>query len=149
MTTEKDEKKRKESRIEVQTYLARLKLALASKTVNINIQKTKQVDIGRNKRYTNRFTLGDLFPDEDESIALKRELSRLTVGEYKETVRDNRYPKLSEMRVFGKKYGKDDVYIKIRVELIDAAMTGRTNYIFVMSFHYSDRVFKKNDFPYG
>lgn len=51
----------------------------------------------------------------------------------------------SEMREFGKVYnGKDDVYIKIRVELLNlygATMT------FVMSFHFAEKPFTKEMFP--
>ena len=76
---------------------------------------------------------------------LKRELARLTVHDYIETVKDNRFPKRSAMRVFGKKYSEEDVYIKIRVELIGA---NGSNYIFVMSFHFAEKAFVETDFPY-
>jgi hypothetical protein len=92
--------------------------------------------------------MGILFPDEDEVEALKRELSLLTVEEYIETVKDIRFPKRSEMRVFRKQYFGDDVYIKIRVELISITHASGDSYIFVMSFHYSEWDFKESDFPY-
>jgi hypothetical protein len=142
------EKKRKESKIEVQTYLDRLKYAIQSDSVRINFQKERKVDEGRNKKYTNRYTMGILFPDEDEVEALKRELSLLTVEEYIETVKDIRFPKRIEMRVFRKQYFGDDVYIKIRVELISITHASGDSYIFVMSFHYSEWDFKESDFPY-
>lgn len=142
------EKKWKESKDEVQTYLARLKYAIHSGSVKLNFQKDRNVDQGRNKKYTNRYTMGQLFPDEDEVEVLKRELSLLTVEEYIETVKDTRFPKRSEMRVFGKQYSGDDVYIKIRVELVSIAHASRDSFIFVMSFHYSEWDFKESDFPY-
>ncbi|WP_073272093.1 hypothetical protein [Alkalibacter saccharofermentans] len=141
------EKKRKESKIEVQTYLDRLIYAIQSESVTINFQKDRNVDQGRNKKYTNRYTMGQLFPDEDEVEALKRELSLLTVEEYIETVKDTRFPKRSDMRVFGKQYSGDDVYIKIRVELVSTMASGN-NFIMVMSFHYSEWDFKGSSFPY-
>ncbi|MGF7185320.1 hypothetical protein GGQ84_001406 [Desulfitispora alkaliphila] len=142
------EVKRKESKLEVQTYIDRLKYAIKSGSVTINFQKDRNVDQGRNKKYTNRYTMGQLFPDEDEVEALKRELSLLTVEEYIETVKDTRFPKRSEMRVFGKQYSGDDVYIKIRVELVSIAHASGDSFIMVMSFHYSEWDFKESDFPY-
>jgi hypothetical protein len=104
------------------------------------------VDKNRDPRYTNRFTVADLFPGEDFTVALKRELQTLTVEEYMQTVKDLRFPKRSEMREFGKVYdGKGDVYIKIRVELL-AAYGDHTT--FVMSFHYAEIPFTPDMFPY-
>lgn len=62
------------------------------------------------------------------------------------TVKDIHFPKRSEMREFGKKYnGNDDVYIKIRVELL--GQYGNTT-TFVMSFHFAERDFIPGMFPY-
>ena len=50
------------------------------------------------------------------------------------------------MREFGKVYnGKDDVYIKIRVELF--GMYGNET-TFVMSFHFAEKPFTAEMFPY-
>lgn len=72
--------------------------------------------------------------------------------EYIETVKDQRFPKRSDMRVFGRKYSGKDVYIKIRVELVKTSNCMKNgsgdNYIFVMSFHYSEEAFTDSDFPY-
>ena len=55
------------------------------------------------------------------------------------TVKDLRFPKRSEMREFGKVYnGIDDVYIKIRVEVL--GIYGNTT-TFVMSFHFAEKAF--------
>ncbi|MGI6225833.1 MAG: hypothetical protein ACOYJ1_06220 [Peptococcales bacterium] len=79
----------------------------------------------------------------------------MTVKDYIETVKDTRFPKRSEMRVFGKKYLEDDVYIKIRVELISIEHASVSiehasgdSFILVMSFHYSEWDFQESDFPY-
>ena len=80
--------------------------------------------------------MAHLFPDEDPVVAIKRELKNLKVDEYIETVKDTRFPKRSDMRVFGRCYEDKEVYIKIRVELIQVSMAGVNNTIFVMSFHF-------------
>ena len=55
---------------------------------------------------------------------------------------DTRFPRKSETRVFGKRYGAD-VYIKFRVDMING------NIVFVMSFHYAVYPFSESDFPYN
>ena len=66
--------------------------------------------------------------------------------DYIRTVKDIRFPNRSEMREFGKIYnGSDEVYIKIRVELL--GLYGNTT-TFVMSFHYAEKSFKPEMFPY-
>ena len=142
------EQQKIENKLEVTTYLDRLKYALASGTARINFQIDRRVDAGRNKKYTNRYTITTLFPDEDPATALKRELHYLSEEVYVKTVKDKRHPKQSEMRVFGKKYTENDVYIKIRVELVNAIGAGGDNFIFVMSFHFAEEAFEDSDFPY-
>lgn len=90
--------------------------------------------------------MNTLFPNENPVDALKRELLTLKVEDYIQTVKDIRFPKRSEMREFGKVYnGKDDVYIKIRVELL--GMYGHAT-TFVMSFHFAEKAFTPDVFPY-
>lgn len=125
-------KSRIESEIEVKAYIQDLKFAL-NNGAKIYFQAKRLVDEKRNEKYTNQYTVNKLFPDENPVDALKRELLTLSVEEYMQTVKDIRFPKRSEMREFGKVYnGTDDVYIKIRVELL--GMYGNTT-TFVMSFH--------------
>lgn len=108
----------------------------------------RKVDTDRNIRFTNKFTISDLFPNEDLNVALRRELKSLTAADYMRTVKDIRFPKRSEMREFGKVYnGKDDVYIKIRVELLSTDGFG-THTTFLMSFHYAEIPFGEDTFPY-
>jgi hypothetical protein len=112
----------------------------------IDFQVERKVDQNRNVRYTNKFTVADLFPNENPVVALKRELKTLTVEEYMQTVKDTRFPNRSEMREFGKIYaGKGDVYIKIRDELLSGFGNHTT---FVMSFHYAEIPFTSAMFPY-
>ena len=112
----------------------------------MSFQEVRLVDQNRNVRYTNRFTVADLFPNENPVDALKRELQTLTVEEYMQTVKDTRFPNRSEMREFGKVYnGKEDVYIKIRVELLSEY---GNHTAFVMSFHYAEIPFTPEMFPY-
>lgn len=147
--TDATEEKRIESKIEVITYLDRLKYALQTGHARIKFQQTRQVDKKRNEKFTNRYTVLKLFPDEDPVEALKREFELLEVVDYIETVKDTRFPKRTEMRVFGKKYSGDDVYIKIRVELFKPSSAGTEDAIFIMSFHYAEEDFNNSDFPYA
>ena len=110
-----------ESRLEVNTYLAKLKYALAH-GARIAFQ-------------------------EDPREVLKRELQTLTVREYIRTVKDLRFSNRSEMREFGKVYkGAKEVYIKIRVELLPVYSMNQ-NVVFVMSFHFAERPFNQEYFP--
>lgn len=100
-----------ESEIEMQAYLTDLRYAI-NNGAQVSFQAEWQVDQNRDVRYTNRFTVADLFPNENPVDALKRELLTLKIEEYMRTVKDLRFPKKSEMREFGKVYnGKGDVYI--------------------------------------
>lgn len=140
-----DKKTRVESELEVKSYLQNLRYALEH-DAKVTFQIERQVDKNRDQRYTNQFTVADLFPDEDPVSALKREIKALTVEEYMRTVKDLRFPKRSEMREFGKVYdGKGDVYIKIRVELLSVY---GAHTIFVMSFHYAESPLTSDMFPY-
>lgn len=142
MITNSNEAKRIETRSEVDTYLDQLKYSLTNSKAKLQFQKERQTDTQRDERFTNRYTVGDLFPDEDPVNALKRELLTLRAENYIETVKDTRFPRKSEMRVFGKRYGAD-VYIKFRVDMING------NIVFVMSFHYAVYPFSESDFPYN
>ena len=140
-----DLKTRIESETEVWAYLQDLRYAL-DHDAKITFQAERLVDQKRDQRYTNKFTVADLFPDENPVDALRRELKQLTIEEYIQTVKDLRFPKKSEMREFGKVYnGKGDVYIKIRVELLSEYGNHTT---FVMSFHYAEIPFTPEMFPY-
>jgi len=74
-------KSRIESELEVRSYLQDLRYALQH-GARLTFQEERQVDFNREQRYTNKFTVADLFPDENPVTALKRELQRLTVEEY-------------------------------------------------------------------
>lgn len=138
-------KSRIESELEVKAYIQDLKYAL-NNGAKVNFQARRRVDDDREERYTNQYTVNKLFPDENPVDALKRELLTLTVEDYMQTVRDLRFPNKSEMREFGKVYnGNEDVYIKIRVELL--GVYGNTT-TFVMSFHFAEKAFTPDMFPY-
>ncbi len=140
-----DKKERIESELEVKTYLQNLKYALDN-DAQITFQARRLVDEQREECYTNQYTVNTLFPDENPADALKRELKTLTVEEYIRTVKDLRFANRSEMREFGRIYnGTDDVYIKIRVELLGQYGSPVT---FVMSFHFAERPFDDTMFPY-
>jgi hypothetical protein len=138
-------KPRIESEIEVKAYIQNLKFAL-NNGAKINFQVRRLVDEKRDEKYSNQYTVNKLFPDENPEEALKRELLTLTVEDYMQTVKDYRFPKRSEMREFGKVYnGTEDVYIKIRVEVLGAYGSTTT---FVMSFHFAEKAFTAEMFPY-
>ncbi|MGI6166511.1 MAG: hypothetical protein ACOYEN_11150 [Limnochordia bacterium] len=136
------------TRMEVQTCLDRLRYAIETGSAQINLVKDRKVDAARNKRFTNRYTMTQLFPDADPVEALKGELLLLTVEDYVETVNDHRFSKRPDMMVFGRKYCHEDVYIKIRVELTNATYLGGGGLILVMSFHFAEVSFEDSDFPY-
>lgn len=138
-------KARIESELEVKAYIQDLKFSL-NNGAQIDFQVKRVVDEKRDEKYTNRYTVNRLFPDENPVDALKRELLTLSVEDYMRTVKDTRFPKRSEMREFGKVYnGTEDVYIKIRVELL--GLYGNTT-TFVMSFHFAEKAFTPGMFPY-
>lgn len=140
-----EETSRIESELEVKAYIQNLKYALQN-GAKIDFQVHRLVDDQRDVRYTNQYTVNTLFPNENPVDALKRELLTLTEEDYIKTVKDTRFPKRSEMREFGKVYnGSEDVYIKIRVELF--GMYGKAT-TFVMSFHFAERPFTPEMFPY-
>ena len=138
-------KARIESELEVKAYIQDLKFSL-NNGAQIDFQVKRVVDEKRDEKYTNQYTVNRLFPDENPVDALKRELLTLSVEDYMRTVKDTRFPKRSEMREFGKVYnGTEDVYIKIRVELL--GLYGNTT-TFVMSFHFAEKAFTPELFPY-
>lgn len=140
-----EENARIETELEVKAYIQNLKLALNS-GARLDFQVKRRVDDERDERFTNQYTVNTLFPNENPVDALKRELLSLSVVDYMQTVKDIRFPNRSEMREFGKVYnGTDDVYIKIRVELL--GMYGETT-TFVMSFHFAEKAFTPEMFPY-
>ena len=138
-------KARIESELEVKAYIQDLKFSL-NNGAQIDFQVKRVVDEKRDEKYTNQYTVNRLFPDENPVDALKRELLTLSVEDYMRTVKDTRFPKRSEMREFGKVYnGTEDVYIKIRVELLGLYENTTT---FVMSFHFAEKAFTPEMFPY-
>lgn len=145
MALSDDMNERIESRIEVEAYIQNLKYAIEN-GAKIEFQARRRVDENRDEKYTNQYTVNTLFPNENPVEAIKRELLTLTVEEYMKTVKDRRFPNRSELREFGKVYNEtDDVYIKIRVELLGQFGNSIT---FVMSFHFAEKAFMPEMFPY-
>lgn len=138
-------KTRIESESEIKSYIQNLRFAL-NNGAKINFQVKRLIDEKRNEKYTNQYTVNKLFPNENPVDALKRELLTITAEDYMRTVKDIRFPQRSEMREFGKIYnGTEDVYIKIRVELFGQYGNPTT---FVMSFHFAEKAFTPEMFPY-
>ena len=139
-----EEKSRIESEMEVQTFLQNMAYALDN-GARLLFQEYRRVDIDRDIKFTNSFTVAALFPDENPVEALKRELKTLKVENYLRTIKDLRFPNRDDMREFGKVYSAQDVYIKIRAKLL--TVTGQHS-VFVMSFHFAERPFAEENFPY-
>lgn len=136
-----------ESEEEVSAYLAKLRYALQN-GAQITFQTHRKVDDNRDIKHTNAYTVAKLFPDENPVDVLKREIQVLKTSDYLRTVKDSRFPKRSEMREFGKTYnGDEEVYIKIRVELLSDGLFGKHT-AFVMSFHFAVKPFAEETFPY-
>ena len=134
-----------ETELDVKAYIQNLKFAI-NNGAKINFQIKRIVDDKREEKFTNQYTVNTLFPDENPVEVLRRELLLLTAEDYIQTVKDLRFPNRSEMREFGKVYNdKDEVYIKIRVELLGMYGSATT---FVMSFHFAEKAFTKEMFPY-
>lgn len=134
-----------ESELEVKAYIQNLQFAI-NNGAKINFQIKRVVDDKREEKYTNQYTVNTLFPNENPVEVLRNELLTLTVKDYIQTVKDFRFPNRSEMREFGKVYNdKDEVYIKIRVELLGTYGSATT---FIMSFHFAEKAFTKEMFPY-
>ena len=134
-----------ESELEVKAFIQNLKYALDN-GAGIIFQISRRVDDEREEKYTNLYTINKLFPDENHTDSLKRELMTLKTDNYIRTVKDVRFPNRSEMREFGKVYNNtEDVYIKIRVEVIGTYGNMTT---FVMSFHFAEQAFSSEMFPY-
>lgn len=141
-----DERSKIETKTEVQGYIQNLIYSLEH-GAHIDFQPVRRIDAERGIKYSNKFTIEDLFPNEDPLTALKREIQKLKVEEYIRTVKDLKHPKRSEYREFGRVFPeKGDVYIKIRVEVINY-YGGQT--VFVMSFHYAFEPLANEYFPYG
>ena len=98
-----DIESRIESRLDVQCFLQDLIYALDHNPI-VRFQEVRQIDQHRDLRHTNKYTVADLFPNEDPVTVLKRELRKLTVEDYIRTVKDTRFKNKSEMREFGKVY---------------------------------------------
>lgn len=67
-----DTRSRIESKLEVNSYLQDLRYALQH-NAKITFQAERRVDQNRDQKYTNKFTVADLFPDENPAAAIRRE----------------------------------------------------------------------------
>lgn len=115
----------------------------------IQYQSRRYVEQFRDEKYSNEYTIAELFPNQDVLKVLTQELMSLKVENYIRTVKDINRPKNSEMREFGKVYDADkEVYIKIRVEVMKSGSFGVDHIVFIMSFHYSTIPFDRLTFPY-
>lgn len=136
--------KRVQSIAEVKDMLARLKYAIKSNP-SFKIIVTRKSDEGKQLQYTNKYTLDNLFPNESPAEALRNELVTLSVEEYKETLTDDLYPE-KDLHVFIRQYDEQQVFIKIRAELLTS--TGRSLLV-VISFHFAEYEVKLSELPHA
>lgn len=142
-----DENRYIESKMEIKTLLDRIKYAIDA-GASIRFQGERKIDKTRDIRHTNNYTIGYLFPNENPANVLKRELKLLTVQDYLGTVEDSKYPQRGKMHEFGKVYNAtDEIYIKLRVVLMGEMGIGQHT-TFVMSFHFAEKPFSEERFPY-
>ncbi len=145
--TQQKNKKLKESELEIYSFLSNVKYCIESGDCQISVKTERRSEQKKDIKFTNKYTLSELFPNENPADAMKRELIKLTKRNYIETLEDIDYPERSKLRVFGKKYNAD-VYIKFRAELISKEAYG-ANMIFILSFHYAQYPFDGDTFPYA
>ena len=88
-----------ESRLEIKTFIDKMHYAL-DHGASIQYIEKRQVDESRDIRFTNKYTMSVLFPNEDPVKVLKNELKKIKVEHYLRTVKDLRFPQRSEMREF-------------------------------------------------
>lgn len=139
---------RRETKAEVETFLAQLNYQI-SNGARLSLIEDRYVDKEREPKFTNRYTIAELFPDEEPSIALKRELLLVQAEHYLQTLTDSKYPQKKEWREFGKVYPVDkEIYMKFRVVLLGVEKSFYDDYVLVMSFHHSTVAFKNRIFPY-
>lgn len=70
----------------------KLKFALCN-NAKILFQEIRYIDKNRNIRYTNKYTISELFSNENPIKVLERKLTTLTVKDYIETVKDLKFLK--------------------------------------------------------
>lgn len=70
-----------ESETEVRAFIQNLQYALHH-GAQISFQVSRVVDTKRDEKYTNQYTVATLFPNENPSDALNRELLSLSVENY-------------------------------------------------------------------
>ncbi len=68
MALTKNTNKRIETKAEVDSYLAKLHYALDHSQVQVHFIKKRRVDYEKNPKYTNRYTIADIFPDESVNL---------------------------------------------------------------------------------
>lgn len=130
----------------VSTFLAKLKFMLENPCTSIQLDKKKS-DQFKPYEYTNKFTLSNLFPNENPVDAMKRELRLLSLCDYLHTAVDVVNPKSPNYYVFAKKFDKF-VYIKVKIVVFNGSIPGQQDTILVMSFHYAEHLINENSFRY-
>lgn len=140
--------KKNSSRIEqkfvVEHFLTEMKEALSSESAQLYSQHHRKEDEA--EMHENIMSI--LFPNEDETAVLKRELTDLTMEDYIETLKDKKFPNKSETRIFAKQFNGDYVFLHVRIELLEDPETGDTHQGLITSLHFCETELPMSDFPY-
>ena len=122
---------------EVCLFLSQLKTILQSPKFNLDTD----LDILMKKKnedpcdpFTTENTLSELAFD---SIDVVRELLKIEICNYVETVTDNKNPSFPPFFVFRREINKKEVYIKVKIR------DKLNNKVFCVSFHFARHPFQK------
>ena len=135
---------RNEQKFVVEHFLTEMKEALSSESAQLYSQHHRKED----EAELHENIMSILFPNENETAVLKRELTGLTTEDYIETLKDKKFPNKSETRVFAKQYNGEFVYMHVRVEMLEQEETGEPEQGLITSLHFCESELEVTDFPY-
>ena len=138
---------RVEQKFVIEHFIDQMHAALKNGSAQLFFQHDRDLDQAKDDEHLNQNAVSSLFPDEDVTEALKRELNQLAIADYVETVKDKRLPNKSETRVFIKKIADQYLHMNVRMELDRSQEDGRHD-IFVMSVHRAEEEAPVADFPF-
>src|SRR5690625_4872863 len=92
----KNSSTRIEQKFVVEHFINEVKEALLNDSTQLSTEQKREED----EAELHENIMSILFPNEDETTVLKRELANLTSEDYLETLKDKKFPNKSETRVF-------------------------------------------------
>lgn len=143
----KNSSARIEQKFVVEHFISEVKEALLNDSTQLSTEQKREED----EAELHENIMSILFPNEDETTVLKRELANLTSEDYLETLKDKKFPNKSETRVFAKKYDEDYIFLHVRMETLVQSESDETVKALIMSLHFRDEdddEIEIADFPY-